>query len=57
MRRRICLLVILMNAFASANPSDVLMKSMTGLGEAAASFEARAEDRSGVSSKKNAAGT
>jgi hypothetical protein len=46
-----------MNAFASANPSDVLMKSMTGLGEAAASFEARAEDRSGVSSKKNVAGT
>jgi hypothetical protein len=45
-----------MNAFANANPSDVAMKSMTGVGEAGALL-AVDPGKSGVSSKKNVAGT
>ena len=56
MRRRICPLRTLMNAFAKANPSDVVMKSMSGFGEAGALL-AVAPGKSGVSSKKNVAGT
>ena len=43
------MLRILMNAFASANPSDVLMKSMTVLGEAIMCFES---PDAGMSSSK-----
>jgi hypothetical protein len=43
------------NAFASANPSDVAMKSMTVLGEAIMCFES--PDAGISSSKKNATGT
>jgi hypothetical protein len=55
MRRRTGMLRIFMNAFASANPSDVLMKSMMVLGEAIMCFESPPAGMS--SSKKNATGT
>ena len=49
------MLLILMNDFASANPSDVAMKSMTVSGEAILRFESPSVGMS--SSKKNVAGT
>ena len=55
MRRRTGMLRIFMNAFASANPSDVLMKSMTVLGEAIMCFESPPAGMS--TSKKNVGAT